>query len=139
MISSKLRLYIFGCAFVVQAICAPVMAQDDGKFAIIDESIQDLNIVLGAGIGGAVLGLSTLSFVDKPAEHLKNVVVGGALGIITGVAIVSISQASKSRNLYYDNASNENFSTLDRFAWHNQERVKNQTNFASFYTHSFSF
>lgn len=139
MISSRIRLCLMFTMFVGHQLCAPVLAQDDSKFAIIDESLQDLNIVVGAGIGGAVLGLSTLSFVDKPSEHLKNVVVGGALGIITGVAIVSISQANKSRNLYYENALEHSFSTSERYAWHQSEWLQNITPLPHLITHQFSF
>ncbi|MBF0367683.1 MAG: hypothetical protein HQK50_19085, partial [Oligoflexia bacterium] len=35
----------------------------------LSQPITDLSIVLGCGLGGAVLGLSTLSFVDRPSKH----------------------------------------------------------------------
>lgn len=72
---------------------AHLMAQDSG---VLDESIEDLYIVLGTGAAGAILGLSTLSFADKPKDHLKNISIGGAIGIVIGVGIAVFSQASKS-------------------------------------------
>jgi hypothetical protein len=47
--------------------------------------------------GGAILGLSTLSFVDEPGDHLKNILFGGAIGLIIGVAVVAYSQAQGSQ------------------------------------------
>ncbi|MBI2521975.1 MAG: hypothetical protein HYV97_16280 [Bdellovibrio sp.] len=75
--------------------------------SVMDESMRDVSIVLGTTAVGATLGLSTLSFVEEPGQHLKNVIVGGALGIIVGVGIVAYMQASKSRNLYLEGAEEE--------------------------------
>lgn len=70
-------------------------AKDDAQRGIVDDSIRDMSIVFGAGAAGAVLGLSTLSFVDEPSKHLKNIGIGGALGIVIGVTAVIFSQASR--------------------------------------------
>jgi|GEM_PF-2515225 len=78
-----------------------VMAQDQEK-SVYDESLKDMYVVLGTTTIGAVLGLSTLSFVEEPSAHIKNIVVGGALGIIVGVGVVAFNQASKSRDLYLE-------------------------------------
>ncbi|MBT7766974.1 MAG: hypothetical protein HN730_07440 [Bdellovibrionales bacterium] len=37
-------------------------------------------------------------------DHMKNILVGGALGIIIGVAIVAVNQADMSRDSYLKNA-----------------------------------
>jgi len=63
---------------------------------IVDDSVRDISIVVGTGVVGAILGLSTLSFADNPSEHWKNVSVGGAIGIVIGVGIVLVGQATKS-------------------------------------------
>lgn len=139
MISFKFRTLLVALLSSLSLCVLPIYAQEE-KFAIIDESLQDLNVVVGAGVAGAVLGLSTLSFVEKPADHLKNVIVGGALGVIIGVAVVSVSQASKSKSLYYDNASTEDFTTRDRLAWHRQSHESLQVaTLPTIYTHQFSF
>jgi len=70
----------------------------------LDEPLQDISIVLGAGVVGAILGLSTLSFVDEPDEHYKNISIGGAIGLVVGVGVVVFSQATKSHN---DMSANE--------------------------------
>ena len=64
--------------------------------SLIDDSVRDFSIVMGSGLVGAVLGLSTLSFVDTPSEHLKNIAVGGAVGIVVGVGVVVFGQVSRS-------------------------------------------
>ena len=74
--------------------------------------------VAGLGAFGAVLGLSTLSFVDEPGDHLKNIVTGGAIGIIIGVGLVAFNQATKSKDLYDENASLDNFNHGSRVKWH---------------------
>ncbi len=96
---------------------APVWAQDASD-DILRDSMQDLSIVVGLGAGGAILGLSTLSFVEKPGDHLNNILVGASIGIIIGVAAVAYKQANKT-NSGYRGAEAADFSTLDRTAWHN--------------------
>ena len=80
-------------------------------------------IVFGTGLFGSILGLSTLSFVSEPSDHLNNVVIGGAWGIILGVGIVAYSQAEKSKDYYYENSYNtrdkmKKFNTFTRMEWH---------------------
>ena len=64
--------------------------------SMMDESLRDISVVLGIGAVGAVIGLSTLSFVNNPSKHWKNVTVGAAVGIVIGVAVVAFTQVSKS-------------------------------------------
>ncbi len=72
-------------------------AQDKAGGGLVDETLQDLTIVLATGTVGAILGLSTLSFVETPKDHMKNVAIGGAIGIVIGVGFVIFSQATKSQ------------------------------------------
>lgn len=50
---------------------------------------RQIATIIFAGLGGAVLGLSTLSFYGEPQEHASNIATGFGLGIIGGVAYVS--------------------------------------------------
>ncbi len=61
---------------------------------LVDQSKNDFMIVLAAGGAGAVLGLSTLSFVSEPDDHYDNILTGGAIGIIAGVLYVAYRQAN---------------------------------------------
>lgn len=49
-------------------------------------------IVLFAGIGGGVLGLSTLSFYGRPEEHTSNITTGALLGVVGGLLYISTSR-----------------------------------------------
>jgi hypothetical protein len=81
------------------ALSPKVNSQETPSAAgLLDESLQDLSVVFGTGAVGAILGLSTLSFADKPKDHLKNVSIGGAIGVVIGVGIVVFGQASRSQN-----------------------------------------
>lgn len=48
--------------------------------------------VMFAGLGGAVLGLSTLSFYGEPSEHTGNIWAGLAVGILGGLVYVSLNK-----------------------------------------------
>jgi hypothetical protein len=96
----KLKQIVLLLIFVLELTQSSVLfARDEAANAIVDDSIRDMSIVLGAGAAGAILGLSTLSFVDEPSAHAKNIAVGGAIGIVFGVAVVIFYQASKT-NVY---------------------------------------
>jgi len=72
----------------------------DAAATLISETKRDITIVGASGIGGAVLGLSTLSFVEEPTKNLKNILIGGAIGIIVGVGVVAYLQGTKSKDSY---------------------------------------
>ncbi len=96
---------------------------------------NDLLLVVGGGLAGAVLGLSTLSFVEEPKDHTRNIVVGAAIGIIAGVAYVAFNQANQSKQLilgpqdeaYFDP---KEFDTNKRLAWHYEE-VNSKINYSN--------
>ena len=95
---------------------------------LLEDSLADMYVVAGSGLGGAVIGLSTLSFVEEPGDHLKNILVGAALGIMGGVAFVGYNTANKGRDIYYGGDAmyfpKKNFSTGSRAAWHKKEMNK---------------
>ena len=121
-----LNLKVFVLAFIVIGSLTQSRAQQGaGGDDIFAKSMQDVWIVIGTTAGGAILGLSTLSFVDEPSEHLKNIVVGGAIGVILGVGVVAFKQASVSQDAYRgtlrDKAPKERLpgmTTSARMAWH---------------------
>lgn len=55
---------------------------------------RQLATIVFAGLGGAILGLSTLSFYGRPQEHLGNIAIGFAVGVIGGTAFVTFRSAS---------------------------------------------
>ena len=65
--------------------------------------------IIYSGLGGAVLGLSTLSFYGRPEEHLSNIAVGFALGVIAGTSYVTFFMADNWNYSYKDQPSNRNY------------------------------
>jgi hypothetical protein len=119
-------------SLVLFSLGSSAFAQDNGGGDVFEQSMSDIITVSALGGVGAILGLSTLSFVDEPKDHLKNIVVGGALGIIIGVGVVAFSQANKSRDSYQGAYINHpDFSTNNRLAWHKTTHRSLSTNIKS--------
>lgn len=119
----KIWLITISISFVLGFSPTKAFAQDNKSLA--DQSLQDAMIVGGAALGGAVLGLSTLSFVKEPSEHLKNILVGGAVGIIVGVGLVAYMQANKSETIYKSSDFTPiDFNTNQRLSWHRKEQTQ---------------
>ncbi len=89
-------------------------AEDD----IISSTQNDIMLVGIAGASGAILGLSTLSFYDKPSTHISNVWTGAAIGVIAGVIWVAYNSASKNQEHLISQVPSEGFSTDERASWH---------------------
>lgn len=107
-----------------------VKAQDgkDAGGSFVDDSLSDLYVVLGAGAVGAVLGLSTLSFTETPKDHLNNVAIGGALGVVFGVGLVIFNQATRSQSMVVDlphDITPETSEGLARFEFSKQKIAEN--------------
>ena len=116
MVRQVVILFIFLQLMEVAIFPKALARQPD----IVEDSVRDILTVVSIGTAGAVLGLSTLSFVDKPQDHLRNIVVGGALGIIVGVGVVAYNQANQSRAYYEMHAGSSDFETWDRVQWHHK-------------------
>ena len=127
---NNLKYLIISILFVLTSSVGNKLCAQD-KSSVADDTRQDATIVIGTVLGGAILGLSTLSFVDKPKEHGKNITVGAAIGTIIGVAIVAWKQGTRSQGMYQEaagEASNyvpHKFDTLTRTAWHNTSFERN--------------
>jgi hypothetical protein len=61
---------------------------------------RQLATIIFAGLGGAVLGLSTLSFYGRPQDNLSNIAVGFAVGVITGTTYVTYKAATRPSEFY---------------------------------------
>ncbi len=87
---------------------------------IVASTQNDILLVGAAGLGGAVIGLSTLSFYDKPSQSLGNIWTGAAIGIIAGVIIVALGHAQKTQDnlTTYSPKTTPEFSTAARGDWH---------------------
>ncbi len=63
---------------------------------------RQLATIIFCGLGGAILGLSTLSFYGRPQDKLSNIAVGFAIGIIGGTVYVTYGAATKPKEFYGD-------------------------------------
>lgn len=82
------RLFVAVFFFVITAL--PALAQNQN--ASTSESFRSWKrgtaIVLFSGVGGGVLGLSTLSFYGEPQEHTSNITIGALAGALAGLGFV---------------------------------------------------
>ncbi|MBN1114815.1 MAG: hypothetical protein JXA66_05705, partial [Oligoflexia bacterium] len=58
---------------------------------------EQMQIILFSGLGGAVLGLSTLSFYSEPQDHLRNIAIGGAVALVGSVVFTTVLAAKESK------------------------------------------
>jgi hypothetical protein len=63
---------------------------------------KQLTMIFLAGLSGAVLGLSTLSFYGRPQEHLGNIAIGFAIGAVFGTIFVTYNTATKPKEYLSD-------------------------------------
>jgi hypothetical protein len=151
MMKKQLILVNLSILFLVNLVLTPfnsVYSQDGNLDGLVNDTKNDLMMVVGGGLAGAVLGLSTLSFVEEPKDHTKNIIVGASIGIIVGVGVVAMSQANKSRDMIYgsdggmdDQAykSGKSFGTLARSSWHHNTTGKHTQLIHSPYGVGYSF
>lgn len=79
--------------FIFVFLCSPTLFSQSSSYsntgaAEYSDSSSKLGKVVLAGLGGAVLGLSTLSFYGEPQKHLENILYGFGLGLATGSVYV---------------------------------------------------
>jgi hypothetical protein len=98
---SSVFAFLIYLSFMTYHTIVDVYAQEEEQKTFAQESFDDVSLIAAAGLGGGIIGLSTLSFEKYPRQHLRHVLVGGSIGIIVGVAIVAWMKATKS-NLYDD-------------------------------------
>lgn len=61
---------------------------------------KHLSTIVLAGVAGATLGLSTLSFYGRPQDKLNNIAIGAAVGIIVGAVYSTFKAATEPRDFY---------------------------------------
>lgn len=110
-------------------LSANVFAQDVAD-DLVTNTQQDLMMVIGGGIGGSVIGLSTLSFYDKPSKHISNIWTGAAIGIIAGVVFVVYSSATRGHGDLTSQSDQKSFETISRRDWHEEKFSLNLTSSA---------
>lgn len=59
-------------------------------------------IVIFSGVGGGVLGLSTLSFYGEPQEHTGNITTGALVGLLAGLTYVIYDSSREEKGWTFD-------------------------------------
>lgn len=72
---------------------------------------RKMTTIVFAGLAGAVLGLSTLSFYGRPQDRLSNIAVGFAVGVITGTVYTTF-QAATNPNDFYNLNDEQNMDSI---------------------------
>jgi len=57
-----------------------------------------------AGLAGAMLGMSTLSFYGRPQDNLANIAIGFAFGVIIGTTYTTYQATTQTREFYRGSA-----------------------------------
>ena len=111
-----LVLVVSFLAFPLSSLAAP----GDSELATSAGPKRYLSNIVFAGLAGAVLGLSTLSFYGRPQQRLSNIAVGFAFGIIIGTGYSTYKAAAEPREFYGElkKTEPESWSNLaqDRFS-----------------------
>lgn len=81
----KFKIWLSSVLIFVNLGATTVWAQERSSFPNLRRNAAT---IIFCGLGGAVLGLSTLSFYGKPQEHLGNIYVGLGVGLIAGSGYV---------------------------------------------------
>ena len=111
----SILLIVLACSVI-----SPLFAQEERR-NIFEEAKNNAYIILGTTAAGTILGLSSLSFSRNPSEDVDNIIVGGAIGIIVGVAVVTWKQLDNRQKLYDNGHVHKNhpgFDTTQRLSWH---------------------
>jgi hypothetical protein len=95
VIFNKVGLRKVICTVIVALFVSQNVFAQDNQTSTKAGPKKQLTVIFLAGLGGAVFGLSTLSFYGRPQAHLKNIAGGFALGIIVGTIYMTYNTASK--------------------------------------------
>ncbi len=100
----KLLVFILIFSFTASALAQQPPATPAGEDGTTKSRMggprRQLATILFAGLGGSILGLSTLSFYGRPQDKLQNIAVGFAIGVIVGTVYVTYKAANNPQELY---------------------------------------
>lgn len=97
---------IFILALSFQLIFSPASFAQEKTAGANRNFKRNVATVLFSSLGGAVLGLSTLSFYGKPQEHTNNITTGALIGFVAGLGYVAYS-SSQPKPATYDYSFSE--------------------------------
>lgn len=78
----------------------PVYAAAKGGENVTSGPRRQISKIVFAGLAGAILGLSTLSFYGRPQDRLSYIPVGFAIGVIGGALFTTYKAATEPKDFY---------------------------------------
>lgn len=109
--SPRMWISIFISTIVILS-STPALSQTDRNVK------RGVATVLFASLGGAVLGLSTLSFYGEPEEHTSNITLGAAVGFVGGLAYVLSGSRQSAPSDHYSVFPEAEFKNRRALAFH---------------------
>jgi hypothetical protein len=86
--------------FATQYVAPSAFAQGTSQVSELSGTRKQLATIVFAGLAGAILGLSTLSFHGRPQDHLSNIAIGFSLGVIGGAGYTTYKAATQPYEAY---------------------------------------
>ncbi|KYG70812.1 hypothetical protein AZI85_02460 [Bdellovibrio bacteriovorus] len=78
-----------------------ILFTSSASFAQADRTVKrSIATVLFSSLGGAILGLSTLSFYGEPEEHTNNITTGALIGFAAGLGYVVYDSSRPAAKTY---------------------------------------
>ena len=112
----KIFLVIFLCFSFVPPSYGQIPPAGQSESSTISGPRKQLATIVFAGLAGAILGLSTLSFYGRPQDYLSNIAIGFAIGVIVGTSYTTYKAATKPYEFYnyqYDLYDRPSFDGLE--------------------------
>jgi hypothetical protein len=104
---TKIRLKRYGLVAMASLMALTIALTPAQSYAQADAGKPELTgtrkqvaTIVFAGLAGAILGLSTLSFYGRPQDHLSNIAVGFAVGVIGGAIFTTYKAATRPYEAY---------------------------------------
>ncbi len=120
------KLLLVAVAFALTSH-APTIALAQGQNVESEQPLtgprKQLATIIFSGLAGAVLGLSTLSFYGRPQDHLKNIAIGFAAGVMGGTAYVTYRATMHPEEFYAGSFED----SITRSAYENYQLAQHKT------------
>ena len=116
---SKMMVKMRWATFFVQILVVffawigPNTAQAQSTAASTTSVRRNIATIIFCGVGGAVLGISTLSFYGDPQNHIGNITTGFALGLIGGATYVTMQMTEAAKEQAESQLPNKDPLSLD--------------------------
>ncbi len=134
----QFRIILLALTVISSSLTMPSLSLAQGTNQAASEEMggtrKQIATIIFAGLAGAVLGLSTLSFYGRPQDKLSNIAIGFAVGVIGGTVYTTykaIHAPYEQYQVYYDQQdellrTNFGDQISDRFAQENAAQQNRQ-------------